>query len=71
MHAAVEGGPGYSSRVLALQEEGFGLAILEAEDFAVATDVQFTLEKRVSVVDLEREVIACGVTHLQIRTLPG
>ena len=46
MHAAVEGGPGYSSRVLALQEEGFGLAILEAEDFAVASDVQFTLEKK-------------------------
>lgn len=45
MHAAVEGRPGYSSRVLALQEEGFGLAILEAEDFAVAADVQFALWK--------------------------
>lgn len=43
MHAAVEHGPGYSSRVLALQEEGFGLAILEAEDFAVAADVELAL----------------------------
>lgn len=43
MHAAVEGRPGYSSRVLALQEKGLGLAILEAEDLAVASDVQFAL----------------------------
>ena len=51
MHAAVEGRPGYSSRVLALQEEGLSLAILEAEDFAVASDVQFALyiERWVSV----------------------
>ena len=45
MHAAVEHGPGYSSRVLALQEEGLGLAILEAEDFAVAADVEFALQR--------------------------
>jgi hypothetical protein len=43
VHAAIEGRPGYSSRILALQEEGLGLAILEAEDFAVASDVQFAL----------------------------
>ena len=41
--AAVQGGPGYPARVLALEEEGLGLSILEAEDLAVATDVQFTL----------------------------
>ena len=29
--------------VLALEEEGFGLAVLEAEDFAVAADVEFSL----------------------------
>jgi hypothetical protein len=43
VHAAVEHGPGYSSRVLALQEKGLGLAILEAEDLAVAADVEFAL----------------------------
>lgn len=43
MHATVECGPGYSSRVLALEEEGLGLAILEAEDFAVAANIKFAL----------------------------
>lgn len=46
MHAAVEHRPGYSSRVLTLQEEGLGFAILEAEDLAVAADVEFALFKR-------------------------
>lgn len=41
--ATVENGPGYPARVLALEEEGLGLSILEAEDLAVATDVQLTL----------------------------
>lgn len=41
--ATVKDGPGYPARVLALEEEGFGLSILEAEDLAVATDVQLTL----------------------------
>lgn len=35
--------PGDSSGVFALQEEGLGFAILEAEYLAVATDVEFTL----------------------------
>ena len=39
----VECSPCYPSRVLALEEEGFGLAVLEAEDLAIATDVEFTL----------------------------
>ena len=43
MHAAVEHGPGYSSRILALQEKGFGLAILEAENLAVTADVELAL----------------------------
>lgn len=43
MLATVESGPGNAARVLALEEEGFGLSILEAEDLAVATDVQLTL----------------------------
>lgn len=41
--ATVKDGPGNSARVLALKEEGLGLSILEAEDLAVATDVQLTL----------------------------
>jgi hypothetical protein len=43
VHPSVENGPGYSARILALEEEGFGLSILEAEDLAVAADVEFTL----------------------------
>lgn len=39
----VKDGPGNSARVLALKKEGLGLSILEAEDLAVATDVQLTL----------------------------
>ena len=36
------------TRVLALQEERLGLAVLEAEDLAVAADVEFTLSHRIS-----------------------
>jgi hypothetical protein len=39
----VENGPGNAAGVLALEEERLGLAVLEAEDLAVATDVQLTL----------------------------
>ena len=35
--------PGDTSWVLALEEERFGLAVLEAEDLAVTTDVELTL----------------------------
>lgn len=31
--------------VLALEEEGLGLAVLEAEDLAVAADVEFALSR--------------------------
>ena len=41
--AAEQGSPRYSSRVLSLKEEGFGLSILEAEDLAVTTDVELAL----------------------------
>lgn len=41
--ATVKDGPGNAARVLALEEEGLGLSILEAEDLAVAADVQLTL----------------------------
>jgi hypothetical protein len=36
-------GPGDATGVLALKEEGLGLAILEAEDLAVTTDVELAL----------------------------
>lgn len=41
--ATEENSPSYPARVLALEEKGFGLSILEAEDLAVATDEQLTL----------------------------
>jgi len=38
-----EDGPGYAAGVFALEEEGFGFAVLEAEDLAVTTDVELAL----------------------------
>lgn len=43
MHPSVQGRPGDLARVLALEEKGLGLAILEAEDLAVTTDVKLAL----------------------------
>ena len=43
MRPSVESGPVNLARVLALEEKGLGLAILEAEDLAVTTDVQLAL----------------------------
>ena len=43
MHSSEEDGPGYSAGILALEEKGFGLAILESKDLAVAANVEFTL----------------------------
>ena len=42
--ATVENGPSNATGVLALKEERLGLAVLEAEDLAVATDEQLTLQ---------------------------
>jgi hypothetical protein len=42
--ATEKDGPGNAAGVLALEEEGLGLSALEAEDLAVATDVQLTLQ---------------------------
>lgn len=41
--AAEENGPCNATGVLALQEQRLGLAVLETEDLAVATDVELTL----------------------------
>lgn len=43
MLSSVQGRPSDPTRVLALEEEGFGLAVLEAEDLAIAADVEFAL----------------------------
>ena len=43
--AAVESRPCDTARVLSLEEEGLGFAVLEAEDLAVAADVEFALLK--------------------------
>ena len=42
--ATEEDSPGDAARVLSLQEQRLGLAILESEDLAVATDVKLTLQ---------------------------
>lgn len=55
MLATVQDSPGDAAGVLALEEEGFGLSVLEAEDLAVATDVQLALQsfkKKINVNDL-------------------
>jgi len=41
--AAVENGPGYPPRILALEEKRLRLAVHETEDFGVATDEDLTL----------------------------
>ena len=41
--ATVENGPSNATGVLALEEERLGLAVLEAEDLGVPTDVDLTL----------------------------
>jgi len=41
--SAVKDGPGDLARVLALEEERLGLAVLETEDLAVTTDVELAL----------------------------
>jgi hypothetical protein len=41
--SAEQDSPGNSAGVLALEEEGFGLSILEAEDLRVTTDVELAL----------------------------
>ena len=38
-----EDSPCDPSRILALEEEGFGFAVLEAEDLAIATNIELSL----------------------------
>lgn len=51
MLSSEQNGPCDTAGVLALEEEGFGLAILETEDLAVSTDVELALF--VTTVSLE------------------
>ena len=43
MLSTEEDGPGNTTGVLALKEEGLGLAVLESEDLAITTDVELAL----------------------------
>ncbi len=43
-------GPCNATGILALQEEGFGLAILESEDLAITTDVELALHTILSAL---------------------
>lgn len=43
MLSSEENGPCDATGVLALKEEGFGLAVLETEDLAVTADVKLAL----------------------------
>lgn len=49
MLPSVECRPCDSTGILSLEEEGFGLAVLEPEDFTVAADVEFSLRWRMTV----------------------
>ena len=41
---SVQCSPRNAAGVLALEEEGFCFAVLEAEDFAITTDIEFALQ---------------------------
>lgn len=41
--SAEEDGPGNTTGVLALEEEGLSLAVLESEDLAITTDIELAL----------------------------
>lgn len=66
MLSSVQRRPCDSPRVLALEEERFGFAVLEAEDFAVATNVDFALSKRHYEYFRSDEALQCeeGVIRL-------
>lgn len=54
--AAVEDGPCDAAGVLALEEKRLGLAVLETEDLAVATDVELALN-----VENPSVLSSCGI----------
>jgi hypothetical protein len=58
--------PCNATGVLALQEEGFGLAILESEDLAITTDVELALYAILSAFHL----LSLSIPILQSLVLP-
>lgn len=50
--SSVKGGPGYPTRILSLKEERFGFAILKAEDLAIASNVELSLQLKPTVSGL-------------------
>ena len=48
MLSSEQDSPGDAAGVFALEEEGFGLAVLEAEDLAVAADIELALFENLS-----------------------
>jgi hypothetical protein len=74
MLSPVQNSPSNSPRVFALEEEGFGLAILESEDLAVAADVQLTLHLESAIAQLRYQFCHRGdpvAAELNFRTFPG
>jgi hypothetical protein len=53
-----ENSPCDTTGVLALEEEGLGLAILESEDLAVTTDVELALLTQISVKLYSKPAVA-------------
>ena len=53
MLATVQNGPCDAAGVLALEEQRLRLAVLEAEDLAVTTDVDFTLSHEETTISLQ------------------
>jgi hypothetical protein len=82
-----EHGPCNAARVLALEEQRLGFAILEPEDLAIATDVELALYTKpsasYSAIPCPRSPIrhpliappsidiATGVAEVGVRTFPG
>lgn len=87
MLSSEEDGPGNAARVLALEEQRLGFAILEPEDLAIATDVELALYTKPSAsyseIPCPRSPMrhpriaplfidfATGIVEVEIRTFPG
>jgi len=69
---SVESGPGDPTRVLALKEQAFGLAILESEDLAVAANVELSLLIPSAIVQYNRlESAASSSSQALVMPLQG
>lgn len=70
--ATVKDGPSDPAGVLALKEKRLGLAILEAEDLAVATDVQLTLltpkKDKISTREIQSKALCAQIFQAFVGT---